>query len=142
MEHQQDYNWDSICRTLGIDGEGNVYGSFGQGEIYKYSPATDTITKLKAQIPIRQRGTALGRDYNKSETECGMGWRGQALLRHGWERALRLQFCGIARERSEAAWPMAIPAMADQRDVSYATLSLTLGHDRKLYYAAAEKEFD
>jgi hypothetical protein len=26
--------------------------------------------------------------------------------------------------------------------VPYATLSLTLGHDRKLYYAAAGKEFD
>jgi hypothetical protein len=37
---------------------------------------------------------------------------------------------------------MAIPELAARRDVPYATLSLTLGHDRKLYYAAAAKEFD
>ncbi len=47
---------------------------------------------------------------------------------------------------------MAIPELADKRYVPYATLSLTIGHDRtlsltighdrKLYYAAAEKEFD
>ena len=28
-------NWDSICRTLGIDDQGNVYGSFGAGRIYQ-----------------------------------------------------------------------------------------------------------
>ena len=37
---------------------------------------------------------------------------------------------------------MCIPEFANRRDVPYATLSLTLGHDRKLYYAAAGKEFD
>src|SRR6202046_3065479 len=64
-------NWESICRTLGIDDQGNVYGSFGPGRIYKYSPVTDTITELKVQIPIRQKGISLGRDYGKSET----AWR-------------------------------------------------------------------
>jgi hypothetical protein len=37
---------------------------------------------------------------------------------------------------------MAIPDLADKRYVPYATLSLTIGQDRKLYYGAAEKEFD
>jgi hypothetical protein len=37
---------------------------------------------------------------------------------------------------------MCIPGFAERRDVPYATLSLTLGHDRKLYYAAAGAEFD
>jgi hypothetical protein len=64
-------NWESICRTLGIDEAGNVYGSFGPGRIYKYSPVTDSITELKEQIPIRQKGISLGRDYGKSET----AWR-------------------------------------------------------------------
>jgi len=56
-------NWDSICRTLGIDDQGNVYGSFGPGHIFKYSPQTDTIHELSAQLPIRQKGISLGRDY-------------------------------------------------------------------------------
>lgn len=37
---------------------------------------------------------------------------------------------------------MAIPDLASRRDVPYATLSLTIGSDRKLYYAAAGAEFD
>jgi hypothetical protein len=37
---------------------------------------------------------------------------------------------------------LSIPAYDDSREVPYATLSLTLGHDRKLYYGAAGREFD
>ena len=140
-------NWDSICRTLGIDDEGNVYGSFGAGKIYKYSPKTDTITELKAQLPIRQKGISLGRDYDKSET----AWRVVV-----WDDTDK-KFYGVDESESAlfsfdpAAGPdgavvrlgqMAIPALAQSREIPFATLSLTLGRDRKLYYAAAAKEFD
>jgi tricorn protease-like protein len=64
-------NFDSICRTLGIDDEGNVYGNFGAGQIYKYDPRTDEIIELPLHIPIQPKGVSLGRDYNKSETH----WR-------------------------------------------------------------------
>jgi hypothetical protein len=140
-------NWDSICRTLGIDDQGNVYGSFGAGRIFMYSPRTDTIQELSAQLPIRQKGISLGRDYGKSET----AWRVVV-----WDEVTK-RFYGV--EESESALfsfdpyakpedavnrlgQMAIPELATRRDVPYATLSLTLGHDRKLYYAAAAEEFD
>jgi hypothetical protein len=140
-------NWDSICRTLGIDEEGNVYGGFGAGHIFAYSPRTDAITELDETLPIRQKGISVGRDYGKSET----AWR--ALV---WD-ALTKRFYGV--EESETALfsfdpsappseavkrlgQMAIPALASGRDVPYATLSLALGQDRKLYYAAAAREFD
>ena len=93
-------NWDFIRRTLGFDGDGNVYGSYGRGQIFKYDPRTDSITELSAKLHIRQKDILLGRDYDKSET----AWR--------------------------------------TRNVPYATLSLTFGHDRKLYYAAAGAKFD
>jgi hypothetical protein len=140
-------NWDSICRTLGIDDEGNVYGNFGAGQIYKYSPVTDTLTELPEFVPVRPKGVSLGRDYGKSET----AWR--VLV---WDEQSR-QFYGVDESESAlfsfnpAAPPeqavkrlgqMAIPELADKRYVPYATLSLTLGRDRKLYYAAAQKEFD
>src|SRR6202020_2713976 len=64
-------NWDSICRTLGIDDDGNVYGSCGAGRIFKYAPSTDAIRELDARVPIREKGISLGRDYDKSET----AWR-------------------------------------------------------------------
>jgi hypothetical protein len=37
---------------------------------------------------------------------------------------------------------LAIPEYADRRDVPYATLTLTIGDDRKLYYGASAREFD
>ena len=140
-------NRDSICRTLGIDDQGNVYGSFGAGRIFMYSPRTDTLQELSAQLPIRQKGISLGRDYGKSET----AWRVVV-----WDETTK-RFYGVEESESAlfsfdpAAKPedavkrlgqMAIPELAARRDVPYATLSLTLGHDRKLYYAAAAKEFD
>jgi hypothetical protein len=140
-------NLDSICRTLGIDDEGNVYGSFAAGRIFVYSPRTDAIREMTAQLPIRQKGISLGRDYGKSET----AWRVVV-----WDKMTK-RFYGI--DESESALfsfdpfakpedavkrlgSMAIPELATKRDVPYATLSLTIGHDRKLYYAAAAKEFD
>jgi hypothetical protein len=112
-----------------------------------YSPQTDTIQELSAQLPIRRKGISLGRDYGKAET----AWRVVV-----WDEVTKM-FYGV--EESESALfsfdpsakpedsvkrlgQMAIPELATHRDVPYATLSLTLGHDRKLYYAAAAKEFD
>jgi hypothetical protein len=37
---------------------------------------------------------------------------------------------------------LCVPAFRDRREAPYATLSLALGHDRKLYYGAAAREFD
>jgi hypothetical protein len=61
-------NWESICRTLAIDDQGNVYGGFGAGQVFKYDPRTDEIRGLSVQTPVRPKGVSLGRDYNKSET--------------------------------------------------------------------------
>jgi hypothetical protein len=65
-------NWDSICRTLGIDDQGNVYGSFGAGRIYQYDPRTDTIRELDAKLPVRNRSARL-----RSRRHC-VHWRKRA----------------------------------------------------------------
>ena len=136
-------NFESICRTLGIDDEGNVYGSFGEGQIFKYDPRTDAIRELSVRVPIRQKGISLGRDYDKSET----AWRtvvwdkpDAPVLRHRRERhdSVLLRSARPARTAKCGGWGNCrIPGFDDRRDIPYATLSLTLGHDRKLYYGAA-----
>jgi hypothetical protein len=140
-------NWESICRTLGIDDEGNVYGNFGAGQIYKYDPHTDEIVELPLQIPIRAKGVSLGRDYYKSETH----WRTVV-----WD-SLERKFYGVDESASllfsfdPHAGPygevrllgqLCAEGMNDRRDIPYATLTLALGLDRKLYYAPPAKEFD
>jgi hypothetical protein len=137
-------NFESICRTLGIDDEGNVYGSFGQGEVFRYNPRTDEIEELPVRLPIRAKGVSLGRDYLKSET----AWRTVV-----WDRQTR-QFFGVEESATilfsynprtaevRRLGQLSIPSLDDSREIPYATLSLTLGPDRKLYYGAAGREFD
>jgi hypothetical protein len=137
-------NWESICRTLGIDDEGNVYGSYGMGQIFKYDPRTDAIQELAARVPIREKGISLGRDYNKSETAWRtVVWDGKTRQFYGVDESATILFSfnpksGQVRRLGQ----LVIPGFEDRRDVPYATLTLTLGRDRKLYYGAAGREFD
>jgi hypothetical protein len=137
-------NWESICRTLGIDDEGNVYGTFGRGQVFRYSPRADALEDLPLRIPIREKGISFGRDYNKSES----GWRTVV-----WDNETR-RFLGIDESATllfsfdpkagvvERMGQLAIPELASGRETPYATLALALGRDRKLYYGAAGREFD
>ncbi|HZP06975.1 MAG TPA: hypothetical protein VFB43_18900 [Terracidiphilus sp.] len=140
-------NWDSICRTLGIDDQGNVYGSFGAGRIFQYDPRTDAIRELDARLPIRAKGRSLGRDYDKSETAWRVVvWDGETKRFYGVEESASTLFsfdpAAPSGSQVKTLGQMCIPGFAERRDVPYATLSLALGHDRKLYYAAAGAEFD
>jgi hypothetical protein len=137
-------NFESICRTLGIDDEGNVYGSFGQGQVFRYDPRSDEITELPVQLPIRQKGISLGRDYLKSETSWRtVVWDSQTKQFFGVEESATILFSFKPRNNEvHRLGQLSIPALDDSRSVPYATLSLTLGPDRKLYYGAAGREFD
>ena len=140
-------NWESICRTLAIDDEGIVYGGFGLGRLFKYDPRTDEILELSLRVPIREKGISLGRDYNKSETSFRtMVWDGVTRQFFGIDESATLLFSFNPRIGPEGEvkrlGQLAIPALAESREVPYATLSLTLGQDRKLYYGAAGREFD
>ena len=140
-------NWDSLCRTLAIDDQGNVYGSFGHGQIFRYDPRTGRLRELPLRLPIREKGISLGRDYNKSETAWRVVvWDQRTRRFYGLEESAStlFSFDPNAGENGEirTLGQVCIPGFEDRRDVPFATLSLTLGRDRKLYYAAAGREFD
>ncbi|MCP5118317.1 MAG: hypothetical protein GY953_46485, partial [bacterium] len=140
-------NFESICRTLGIDDQGRVYGSFGRGQIFKYDPRSDAIEELSVRLPIRDKGVSLGRDYAKSETAWRtVVWDKQTRKFYGVEESATnlFSFDPNAGEDGEVRrlGQLSIPKFHDRRQVPYATLSLTLGKDRKLYYGAAGREFD
>lgn len=140
-------NYESICRTLGIDDKGNVYGSFGEGQIFKYDPQTDKLRELALRLPIRQKGISEGRDYDKSETAWRVVvWDDETKKFYGVEESATNLFsfdpnAGVEGEVRHLG-QLCIPGFEQRRDVPYATLSLTLGRDRVLYYAAAGSEFD
>lgn len=140
-------NHESICRTLAIDDRGNVYGSFGAGSIFQYDPRTDVLRELSARVPIREKGISLGRDYEKSETAWrAVVWDNETRRFYGVEESASILFSFDPEAASGGEivrlGQLCVPGFENRRDVPYATLSLTLGHDRKLYYAAAGREFD
>ena len=140
-------NFESICRTLGIDDEGYVYGSFGQGQIYRYNPRNDEITELSVRVPVREKGISLGRDYDKSETAWRtVVWDRQTRRFYGIDESATILFSFDPRAGKDGEvrrlGQLSIPEFDDRRDIPYATLSLTLGRDRKLYYGASGREFD
>ena len=140
-------NFESICRTLGIDDEGNVYGSFALGRIFKYDPRSDTIRELSVQLPVREKGVSLGRDYQKSETAWRtVVWDSKTRKFYGVEESATILFSFDPKAGADGEvrrlGQLAIPEFAERREVPYATLSLALGKDRKLYYGAAGREFD
>jgi hypothetical protein len=140
-------NWESLCRSIGVDDRGNVYGSFGRGQIFKYDVKTDEVRELSVRLPIRQKGISLGRDYTKAETAWRVVvWDKQTRKFYGVEESASTLFSfdpykgpdGEVRRLGQ----LCIEGSEDRRDIPYATLSLTLGNDHKLYYAAAGREFD
>ena len=140
-------NWESICRTLGIDDEGNVYGNFGAGQIYKYDPRADEIFELPLHIPIRQKGISFGRDYDKSETHWRtVVWDDQGRKFYGIDESASLLFSfdphSGAHGEVKLLGQLCAEGVGDRRDIPYATLTLALGLDRKLYYAPPAREFD
>lgn len=141
-------NWDSLCRTLAADDEGNVYGTFGDGRIFKYDARDDRLKDLSLQIPHRAKGVnSLGRDYLKSES----GWRVVIWDEidkkiYGIEESSSYLFSFDPKRGAEGEVnllaQMTLDKYVGQRTVPFATLALALGPDRKLYYAAVAEEFD
>ena len=133
-------NWESICRTLELTA-GNVYGSFGQGQVFKYDPRTDTIRELSVRVPIRPKGTrsAVIIKNPKRPGERSYGIRPRIAFTVS-TRARRFFFVRSAsrrRRKNRKLGQLCIPGFEDRRDIPYATLSLTMGHNRKLYDGAA-----
>jgi hypothetical protein len=140
-------NWESVCRTLGIDDEGNVYGSFGLGRIFKYDPRCDCIRELSLQLPIRPKGITRGGDATKSETAWRVVvWDRETARFYGVEESATVLFSFDPRAGGEGQirtlGQLCAGECGGSRDVAYPTLSLTLGLNRKLYYAPTTREFD
>jgi hypothetical protein len=98
-------------------------------------------------IPIRPKGVSLGRDYYKSETHWRtVVWDPQEMKFYGVDESASLLFSfdPHAGQYGEVKplGQLCAEGMNDRRDIPYATLTLALGLDRRLYYAPPAKEFD
>lgn len=137
-------DWD-ICRTIFADDEGNVYGSFPIGRIWKYDPKQDRTFDLRAtRLPIDPRATP--RTMSNPLIDRKTYWRviewdpvdrvaygvmvGDSMLfkfdvRDGPEGKIT-PLVRLCAERYINADPSFIPV---------STLALTISRDHRIYYA-------
>lgn len=137
-------DWD-ICRTIFCDDQGNVYGSFPIGRIWKYDPAQDRILDLRStRLPIDPRATP--RTMSNPLIDRKVYWRviewdpveraaygvvvGDSMLfkfdPHDGPEGSVTPLVRLCAERYLDADPRLIPV---------ATLALTISADHRIYYA-------
>lgn len=137
-------DWD-ICRTIFADDEGNVYGSFPVGRIWKYDPKQNRIFDLRStRLPIDPRATP--RTMSNPSLDRKVYWRviewdpvdrvaygvmvGDSMLfkfdPHDGPEGSVTPLVRLCAERYLKADPSLIPV---------ATLGLTISRDRRIYYA-------
>ncbi|MFO7937795.1 MAG: hypothetical protein R6V06_09360 [Kiritimatiellia bacterium] len=137
-------DWD-ICRTIFADDEGNIYGSFPTGRIWKYDPELDRIFDLRGtRLPLDPRSTP--RTMSNPMIDRKVYWR---VIE--WEPGERVAYgtmVGDSRlfrfDPYEGPEGTVTPLTrlcaerymeADASLIPVATLALTITPQRKLYYA-------
>ncbi len=137
-------DWD-ICRTIFADDEGNVYGSFPIGRIWKYDPKQDRIFDLRStRLPIDPRTTP--RTMSNPLIDRKVYWRviqwdpldrvaygiivGDSMLfkfdPHDGPEGSVTPIMRLCAERYLKADPSLIPV---------STLALTISREHRIYYA-------
>jgi hypothetical protein len=137
-------DWD-ICRTIFADDEGNVYGSFPIGRVWKYDPRTDRIADLRGtRLPLDPRATP--RTMSNPMLDRKVYWR---VIE--WEPKERVAYGVIVgdsmlfrfdpRDGPEGRITPLTRLCADRyldadpSHIPVATLAMTITPARRIYYA-------
>ncbi len=135
---RMNYHARSAARTLVIDDDGNVYGTYLPDRIFKYDVRTDQLYDLSIQIPsdhdIFPRTHSIYKRYMRAGiwdkinkkvygVEGGTSWLFEYDPAAGREGEVKKLVQFLPENESDLL-----------RRAHYATLSFTLGKDRKIYY--------
>ncbi|MFH0921830.1 MAG: hypothetical protein V1913_15890 [Fibrobacterota bacterium] len=69
----------NLCRSLGVDNAGNVYGSTGMGKLFCYNPALNQIKPLTIDLPYSQNHKATNRVESWSLAPNGKLYGGTSI---------------------------------------------------------------
>ncbi len=133
--------WD-ICRTIFTDDEGNVYGCWAPGNVWKYDPDLDRIFDLSIKLPIinvsrTMHNPMLDRKAQwriiewDPQTKCAYGIVGGSndLFKYDVHQGDEGEFELLTR--------MCAPMFRDGHpfEIPHATLAMTISQkERKIYY--------
>lgn len=137
-------DWD-ICRTIFADDEGNIYGSFPIGRIWKYDPGRDRIFDLRsARLPVDPRITPRTMSNPMIDRKAYwrvIEWDPVERVAYGVMVGDSMLFKYDPREGSEGTVTPLVRLCAeryleaDPAMIPVATLAMTISPDRRIYYA-------
>ncbi len=141
-------NWDA-CRTIVADDQGNCYGSFEKHGIFKYDVATNRVLDLPLTLPHDpfQWPNDLARPrLDRKHIWRVVEWSKRDRLIYGVEggASYLFSFDPHKGEFGEIKYlaQLTAPALVGRHDLGYAALSMTIGKDNIIYYAANARAFD
>jgi len=144
-------NWD-ICRTIFVDDEGNVYGSYPPGQIWKYDVSRDRILDLEhIRLPvINQSRTMANPMLDRKPQWRIIEWDPVDKVAYGIVGGSNLLFKYDVHDGPEGKFtPLALMCgppfrKGNPMNIPYATLAMTISQkERKIYYLPVMKgDFD
>jgi hypothetical protein len=144
-------DWD-ICRTIVIDDDGNVYGTYTPGRLWKYDVTTDRILDLEhVRLPVVNQSRTMANPMLDRKAQWRIAeWDPVERVIYGIVGGSNLLFRYDPREGPEGTFTglaQLCPPMfrgGDPMSVPYATLSMTLSQkERRIYYIpVVSRDFD
>lgn len=143
-------NWDCL-RSIVADEEGNVYGCYPKARIWKYDARTERIHDLTVSIPYDP--AIFPRKMDNPMLDRKAIWRvalwdSVEKVIYGVDGGSTILFRYDPKDGSEGK-VTALEKLCSEyfyhssrKDIPYSTLALTLGRDRKIYYAPVGQAFD
>ncbi len=138
-------NLRTVCRTMVIDDQGNVFGSYEPYHIFRYNPEKDCIDELTIEFATDK--TIWPVDWNTFRPNWrSVIWDEKSKKIYGIDRTSSILFQYDPKVGDEGEITPLIQLCAkeymDFHIVPYATLAFTLGKDDKIYYAPVAQPFD
>jgi hypothetical protein len=141
-------NWDA-CRTIVADDEGNCYGSFEKHRVFKYDVATNRVLDLPVTLPhdpLQWPNDPARPRLDRKNIWRVVEWSRRDRLIYGVEggASYLFSFDPHKGESGEIRYlsQLTAPALVGRHDLGYAALSMTIGKDNVIYYAANARAFD
>jgi len=138
-------NRHTICRTMVIDDEGNVYGSYESFKVFRYNPLSDRIEELKIEIPTDKTIWPIKWRTFRPNWRAVV-WDDMSKKIYGIDRTSSILFEYDPKAGKEGKIIELAQLCAEDylkaKVIPYATLAFTLGKDRKIYFAPVAQPFD
>lgn len=136
-------NWNAVCRSLVVDDKGRVYSSTLKNRIFRYDPGQNEVKELTSIV--LPSGNEKAREEHYRSTTARDLWRvavwdsiGKKIYSIHAGTSMLSEYDPYFGEEGKIR---ALTQLCDSRligtnhTIPYATLALTLGNDRKLYYS-------